>query len=90
MGLVCRAGGNRYALKLHSLNGTQTGVGAANVSQRALRVLEEYIYSAPHQWYQWKQVRVILGTEIFEVTRPIHATEPGRTLPLADSLLAAS
>jgi lauroyl/myristoyl acyltransferase len=90
MGLVCRARGNRYGLKLHSLNGTQTGAGAATIAQRALGVLEEYIYLAPHQWYQWKEVRVILGPEIFKETRPIYATRPGRSLPLADSLLAAN
>jgi lauroyl/myristoyl acyltransferase len=89
MGLVCRVSRNRYGLKLHSLNGTHPGTEALTVAQRALRVLEQYIYLAPHQWYQWKQVRIILGTNLFEETRPIHATEADPSLSLADSTLHA-
>ena len=89
MGLVCRVSRNRYGLKLHSLNGTHPGTEALTVAQRALRVLEQYIYLAPHQWYQWKQVRIILGTNLFEETRPIHATEADPSLSLADSALHA-
>jgi lauroyl/myristoyl acyltransferase len=90
MGLVCRGRDYSYGLKLHSLNGFQQEPAAANLSQRALDILEWYIYLAPDQWYQWKQIRVILGTEIFEETRPIYATEADRPLPFADSLLPAN
>jgi lauroyl/myristoyl acyltransferase len=90
MGLVCRAKGNRYGLKLHSLNGTQHEPAAGSISQRALNILEWYIYLAPDQWYQWKQIPVILGAQIFEKTRPIHAAETDRSVPLADSFLATN
>jgi lauroyl/myristoyl acyltransferase len=84
MGLVCRSSGNRYGLKLHSLNATHHEPEAASISQRALRILEWYIYQAPDQWYQWKQVRIILGTEIFEEKRATLETETDRYLSLAD------
>jgi lauroyl/myristoyl acyltransferase len=87
MGLVCRVNRSSYELKLHSLSGTSHGAEAPIISERALSVLEQYIYLAPHQWYQWEQVRVILGTEIIEETRPIYATEADRSLPGADSSL---
>ncbi len=89
MGLVCRVKGNRYRLKLHSLNGVNHQSRAASISQEALEILERYICLAPDQWYQWKQVRLILGTKLFEETRPIHAVEADPSLPLADSALHA-
>ncbi|UCE83861.1 MAG: lysophospholipid acyltransferase family protein [Deltaproteobacteria bacterium] len=90
MGLVCRASGNRYGLKLHSLNGVQHWPETESLSKRALEVLEWYIYLAPDQWYQWKQVRVALGDQLFKETRPIHAAEANRILSLADSALHAN
>ncbi len=89
MGFVCRARGNRYGLKLHSLNGASHQSQAVSISHRALEILERYICVAPHQWYQWKQVRSILGTNLFEETRPIHAAETDRPLSFADSALHA-
>ena len=89
MGLVYRGQKNRYALQLHSLNGTCHGAETANIAQKALRILEQYIYIAPHQWYQWKGLRIILGTNLFEETGPIHAFEADQSASIADSALHA-
>ncbi len=85
MGLVCRAKGNRYGLKLHSLNGTQQEPASGNISQRALNILEWYIYLAPDQWYQWKQVPVVLGAGIFQEMRQILETSTDRSPSIKDS-----
>jgi lauroyl/myristoyl acyltransferase len=88
-GLVCRLKRNRYKLRLHSLLDEAQNAQATTISHRALRVLEQYIYMAPHQWYQWKQVRTVLGDTIFEETRPIHVVEKDKSVSLADSAMHA-
>ena len=88
-GLVCRLKRNRYKLRLHSLVDEAQNAQATTISHRALRVLEQYIYMAPHQWYQWKQVRTVLGDTIFEETRPIHVVEEGTSVSLADPAMHA-
>ena len=88
-GLVCRLQRNRYKLRLHSLVDEDQNTQTTTISHRALRVLEQYIHMAPHQWYQWKQVRTVLGDTIFEETRPIHVVEEDRSVSLADSALHA-
>ena len=88
-GLVCRLQRNRYKLRLHSLVDEDQNTQTTTISHRALRVLEQYIYMAPHQWYQWKQVRTVLGDTIFEETRPIHVVEEDRSVSLADSAMHA-
>ena len=90
MGLVCRSGKYRYGLKLHSLNGSMHEPIGQNIGQRALETLQWYIYLAPEQWYQWKQVRVVLGTKLFEAKGPVYATEEDRILPIADSPMHAN
>ncbi len=88
-GLVCRLQRNRYKLRLHSLVDEAQNAQTTTIAHRALRVLEQYIYMAPHQWYQWKQVRTVLGDTIFEETRPIHVVEEDRSVSLADSAMHA-
>lgn len=90
MGLVCRSNNYRYGLKLHSLNGSNHELTNTSVSQRALETLQWYIYLAPEQWYQWRQVRIVLGTKLFEAKAPIYATEADRILPIADSPMHAN
>ena len=87
MGLVCRSKGNCYELMLHSLNGISQNREALTTVERALGILEQYIILAPHQWYQWKQLRTALGAKFFEKTRPLLATEANRSLSIADSTL---
>jgi KDO2-lipid IV(A) lauroyltransferase len=90
MGLVCRSGKYRYRLKLHSLNGSKHEPMDRSISQRALETLQWYIYLAPDQWYQWKEVRVVLGNKLFEANEPAYAIEADRTLPIADSPMHAN
>lgn len=89
MGLVQRKGKDHYGLKLHSLNGVQQNLESESVSQRALHLLERYIYLFPEQWYQWKEVRTALGNNLFEETEPIHAAEEDPSLSLADRAVHA-
>ncbi|MFP3870224.1 MAG: lysophospholipid acyltransferase family protein [Syntrophobacteria bacterium] len=89
MGMVCRGNGKRYSLKLCSLDRGGEQCEADTVGERALHVLERFIYLAPHQWYQWKDLRIILGTQIFEKTRPTRALEADRPVSIADSPLHA-
>jgi len=84
MGIVRRKGRDQYGLKLHSLSGIQENLESESVSQRALQLLERYIFSFPEQWYQWKEVRTALGNNLFKETGPIHAAEEDPALSLAD------
>jgi KDO2-lipid IV(A) lauroyltransferase len=90
MGLVCRSRNYRYGLRLHSLNGSKHESVTKSISQRALETLQWYIYLAPEQWYQWKQVRVVLGPGLFEAKGPVYATEADRNLSIADSPVHAN
>ena len=90
MGLVCRSSNYRYGLKLHSLNVSNHELANTSISQRALETLQWYVYLAPEQWYQWKEVRVVLGTRLFEAHEPAYATEADRSLPIADSPMHAN
>jgi lauroyl/myristoyl acyltransferase len=89
MGLVQRNRGSTFGLKLHSLNGIHQMPAGAPIAQRALQLLEQYIYSAPYQWYQWKEARIVFGTNILEETRPIHAVEADPPISFADSAMHA-
>ena len=90
MGVVRRLHNYHYGLKLHSLNGSKHEFVNGGIAQRALDTLQWYIYLAPEQWYQWKQVRLVLGTKLFEAKGPVYATEADRILPIADSPMHAN
>jgi KDO2-lipid IV(A) lauroyltransferase len=90
MGLVCRSRDNRYSLKLHSMNGIHENLESASISKRAMEILQWYIYLAPEQWYQWKHIRVLLGTGLFESKGPLYETETDQTPQFADSPLHAN
>ena len=93
MGLIQRREANRYQLNLHLLKegkavhhrGTKTVQSESPVSQKALNVLETYIKRTPHQWYQWKEAGLLLGSDVDQERRPKHATEEDRYLPLEDT-----
>ena len=85
MGLVIRKSKQYYEISLHSLENGQFDNETIPIAERALRVLESYILETPEQWYQWKEIRIALGTKIFEETSAIHEIETDRSLPVADS-----
>ena len=85
MGIVQRQSGRRYSLGLHSLNGISSRKEEVPISQKALEILERYIFEAPYQWYQWKEASQILNSEIIEEPRPIRAAEEDRQLPFEDT-----
>ena len=89
MGVVRRKGKDHYGLRLHSLSRTQVNHQSDGVSQRALQLLERYIYLFPEQWYQWKEVRTVLGKNLFEEMGPIHAAEEDSSLSPADRAVHA-
>jgi lauroyl/myristoyl acyltransferase len=89
MGLVFREDLRRYALRLCSLDSVSQGCEAWTVGERALNVLERSICLAPDQWYQWKDLSIITGIRPLEQTRPIHALETDRALPVAHPALHA-
>jgi len=89
MGLVQRKGKDHYGLKLHSLTGIQQNFARESVSQRALQLLERYIYVFPEQWYQWKEVRTALGNNLFEETESINAAQEHSSLSPADRAVHA-
>jgi KDO2-lipid IV(A) lauroyltransferase len=90
MGLVCRLRNYHYGLELHSLNGSKQALANEGIAERALEALQWYICLAPEQWYQWKQVHLVLGTKLFEAKGPVYATEADRILPVADSPMHAN
>jgi lauroyl/myristoyl acyltransferase len=75
MALNRRVTETRYRLKLHHLTGPEQGLGSEDIQQRALRILEQHIYEAPDQWYQWKNVRTILGSQIFAAEEAMSGVE---------------
>jgi KDO2-lipid IV(A) lauroyltransferase len=89
MGIVRRQGDSCYGVKFHSLTSGGRGQAVQSIGERALQVLESYIYEAPEQWYQWKQIGIVLGTRILEESRPILASETDRPLSVADPVLHA-
>jgi KDO2-lipid IV(A) lauroyltransferase len=90
MGFVRRLRNYQYGLELHSLNGSKHAFANESISQRALDTLQWYIYLAPEQWYQWKQIHLVLGTKLFEAKGSVYATEADRILPVADSPMHAN
>jgi KDO2-lipid IV(A) lauroyltransferase len=93
MGLVRRLRNYHYGLELHSLNALNESkhvFANESIAQRALETLQWYICLAPEQWYQWKQVHLVLGTKLFEAKGPVYATEADRILPVADSPMHAN
>ena len=50
-GLLHREGKDRYSLFLHRV----PDEGDVPISVRTLKLLEEYIYRYPDQWYEWKK-----------------------------------
>jgi lauroyl/myristoyl acyltransferase len=85
MGVVRRSNRNRYKLRMHSLAKGTKKAGAATISNQALGVLQDYIHMAPDQWYQWKEVRTLFGSEIFQEPDEIYAFEEDHSLAVADS-----
>ncbi|HYA03760.1 MAG TPA: lysophospholipid acyltransferase family protein [Syntrophobacteria bacterium] len=85
MGLTRRVDGTRYQLSFHGLTTQEQGLGGEILQQRALRVLEGYIRETPDQWYQWKNVRTILGSQIFGAEEVSFAPEGTGTLPATGS-----
>ena len=86
MGMVQRQSGLRYKLGLHSLNGKKSNKKeAVSISQKALEILERYIFEAPYQWYQWKEASHILHSEIIKEPRPIRAAKKDRQLPFENA-----
>ena len=83
-GVVLRNNGNCYKLRLHSLTDGTKKAEAATISSQALGILEQYIHRAPDQWYQWKEVRTALGTEIFHEFSEVYELEGDQSFAIAD------
>jgi hypothetical protein len=79
--------GTRYQLKFHGLTTHEEGPRGEILQQKALRVLERYICEMPDQWYQWKNVRTILGPQIYGAEQGIVAPEGHGTLAATGSAL---
>ena len=82
MGLFNRGNRDSYGIDLHSLENEQYDGEDSLISERALRVLERYIIRTPEQWYQWKDVRIVLGTKISEEGRPYFAAQEDQSVSL--------
>ena len=89
MGLNRRMNDGRYQLIFHDLTAPEPGLGSGDIQQRALWIIEQHICDAPEQWYQWKNIRAVLGMGIFEEDRPVMVSEGSRPLAVADSTLHA-
>ncbi|MEW5912078.1 MAG: lysophospholipid acyltransferase family protein [Thermodesulfobacteriota bacterium] len=64
MGLVHRLGCGRYQVELRQPQTHPAARGAALVSQQCLSVLSSYIYSRPHEWYEWKKLRPFVDANL--------------------------
>lgn len=85
MGLVRREAGHRFSLKLHALGTGGAAPGPLAIARQALGILEDYIYQAPDQWYQWKEASLVLENLPAEPVRPTRAHQTDRRLPAADT-----
>lgn len=84
MGLVHRQGNERYQLRLHPLKAPKTKTKQSSIAQQALTLLEQYIVTAPHQWYQWKEADFLLANAVSKPRRLEHEFFPSRHIPSAD------
>lgn len=58
--LLKRGWNGTYVLEFHDVTeGKETKQGFS-IAERALSILENYIYTYPEQWYQWKQAGLFL------------------------------
>lgn len=87
MGLTCRVDGSRYQLSFYGLTTQEQGPRGEILQQEALRVLERHICEMPDQWYQWKNVRSILGMQIYAAEQASVAPEGPETLAATRSAL---
>jgi KDO2-lipid IV(A) lauroyltransferase len=90
MGLNRRAEDALYQLMIHDITAREGGLGRESLQQNALRILEQYIREAPDQWYQWKNLGMILGTRLLDERGPLFALEVGGCLATTDSDLRTS
>jgi lauroyl/myristoyl acyltransferase len=64
MGLVHRLGWGRYQVEMIQPQEHPAGRAAALVSQQCLSVLSSYVYSQPHEWYEWKKLRPFVDANL--------------------------
>lgn len=57
-----RGWNDTYALEFHDLN--QAPTEGYSITERALSMLENYVYTYPEQWYQWKAAGLYLGLQL--------------------------
>jgi KDO2-lipid IV(A) lauroyltransferase len=77
----------RYQLKFCDLSAPEQVLGSEDIQERVLGLLEQHICEAPDQWYQWRRVRTILGTQIFAGEEESLLPEGQGTLAATDSVL---
>lgn len=56
-GLMHRVGRGRYQLELMRPQEHPVASGVGLVSAQCLSLLSSYIYSQPHEWYEWKKLK---------------------------------
>ncbi|HEC99348.1 MAG TPA: hypothetical protein ENN18_03065 [Proteobacteria bacterium] len=58
--LLKRGWNGTYVLEFHDINKDKETKRGFSITERALSILENYIYTYPEQWYQWKQAGLFL------------------------------
>ncbi|MDQ7837274.1 MAG: lysophospholipid acyltransferase family protein [Thermodesulfobacteriota bacterium] len=58
--LLKRGWNGTYVLEFHDVTKDNETKQGFSIAERALSVLENYIYTYPEQWYQWKQAGLFL------------------------------
>jgi lauroyl/myristoyl acyltransferase len=89
MGLNRRVPGTRYHLVIDHVTSPEGGLGCESLQQNALRILEQHICEAPDQWYQWKNVRIALGRDLFDNVSTPAVVAGERGLLAAESRVGA-
>lgn len=58
--LLKRGWNSTYVLEFHNVTEGKETKQNLSIAERALSILENYIYTYPEQWYQWKQAGLFL------------------------------
>lgn len=88
-GLLQRSWNGTYSLEFEKVTEAKEAGPEISVAERALGILEKYIYTYPEQWYQWKGAGLYFGLQLQNQLGQHNANySPGYMAP-ANPVLAA-
>lgn len=62
--LLKRGWNGTYVLEFHDVTEGREAKQGSSIAERALAILENYVYTYPEQWYQWKTAGLFLRPQL--------------------------